>query len=209
MKLNTNKEIPVFTKKDFGGFYKAMFNNQVKQNGRRAVFLEYAWDMNWCDPCAADPLSNRELKQLGVFWVDQAKKPHKVANGKAATTAPKFVPRRIISNRKDVFVTRMHITYDKTHFPKDLAFKATDNRQNFQGRFIVRHAWKGDANECKAAETYFSKTLPKRQEREAKIMANLTGWDINNIRKRMKLESKKPNKTKLSNQSAGSNQVKQ
>ena len=21
----------------------------------RAVFLEYAWDMAWCDPCAADP----------------------------------------------------------------------------------------------------------------------------------------------------------
>ncbi len=102
----------------------------------------------------------------------------------------------------------MHVTYDKAHFPKDLAFKATDNRSNFQGRFIVRHAWKGEASECKAAETYFSKTLPKRQEREAQTMANLTGWDINSIRKRMKLVSDKPKKTSLSNQSAGSNQVK-
>ena len=47
VKLNTDKEIPVFNKKDFGKFYKVMFENQVKQNGRRGVFLEYAWDMNW------------------------------------------------------------------------------------------------------------------------------------------------------------------
>ena len=31
-----------------------------------AVFLEYAWDMAWCDPCAADPLSTRELRELGL-----------------------------------------------------------------------------------------------------------------------------------------------
>jgi hypothetical protein len=205
VKLNTNKDIPVFNKKDFGTFYKAMFENQVKKNGRRGVFLEYAWDMNWCDPCAADPLSDNELKQLGVFWVA---KPHKVANGK---TMKKPIPRAMPvfrgGNSKDVFVTRMHITYDKAHFPKDLAFKATDNRSNFQGRFIVRHAWKGDASECKQAEIYFSKTLPKRQEREAQTMANLTGWDINSIRKRMKLGNENPNNASLSNQSAGSNQV--
>jgi len=200
VKLHTNKEIPVFNKNDFGTFYKAMFENQVKENGRRGVFLEYAWDMNWCDPCAADPLSDNELKQLGVFWVGKSQKMSSGVN-------PKMASRQILPrNSKDVFVTRMHITYDKAHFPKDLAFKATGNRSNFQGRFIVRHAWKGNANECKAAETYFSKILPKRQEREAQTMANLTGWDINNIRKRM--NSAKPHKTSLGNQSAGSNQVK-
>lgn len=203
VKLNTNKEIPVFNKKDFGSFYKAMFQNQVKQNGNRGVFLEYAWDMNWCDPCAADPLSDNELKQLGVFWVGK-QKPHKIANGKPV---PKRIQIRGGSSSKNVFVTRMHVSYDKAHFPKDLAFKATSNRENFQGRFIVRHAWKGEASECKQAETYFSKTLPQRQEKEAQTMANLTGWDINTIRKRMNLVSKKPNKTSFTNQSAGSNQV--
>ena len=34
------------------------------------VFLEYAWDMAWCDPCAADPLSTDQLRKLGVFWLD-------------------------------------------------------------------------------------------------------------------------------------------
>lgn len=176
-----------------------MFENQVKQNGNRGVFLEYAWDMNWCDPCAADPLSDNELKQLGVFWVA---KPHKVTNG-----AVRKLPLRRGGNSKNVFVTRLHVSYDKAHFPNDLAFKATDNRKNFQGRFIVRHAWKGKASECKQAETYFSKTLPKRQEKEAQTMANLTGWNINTIRKRMNLVKDGSNKTGFS-QTAGSNQVK-
>ena len=39
-----------------------MFAEQVKQEDMRAVFLEYAWDMGWCDPCAADPLSADELR---------------------------------------------------------------------------------------------------------------------------------------------------
>ena len=201
VKLKSNVDIPVFNKKDFGTFYKAMFENQVKQSGRRGVFLEYAWDMSWCDPCAADPLTDNELKQLGVFWVA---KPHKVANGaNAKIAARRFMPRA----SKNVFVTRMHVTYDKAHFPKDLAFKATDNRKNFQGRFIVRHPWKGKASECKAAETYFKTTLPKRLEKEAQTMANLTGWDISKIRQRMGT-AKNPAKTKMSNQSAGSSQVK-
>ncbi len=199
VKLHTNKEIPVFNKKDFGAFYKATFDNQVKQNGNRAVFLEYAWDMSWCDPCAADPLSDNELKQLGVFWVNQPQiKSAKPVNG---------IPRRIMPRRgKDVFVTRMHVTYDKKNFPNDLAFKATDNRENFQGRFIVRHPWKGEVGQCKQAETYLTQTLPKRQEKEAQTMANLTGWDINTIRKRMNLVSSKSNPG--GSQNAGSNQVK-
>ena len=199
VKLSTNKEIPVYVKKDFGTFYKAMFENLVKRNGRRAVFLEYAWDMNWCDPCAADPLSKNELKQLGVFWVVP---PQKTANDRRPT--PVFRG----GNARNVFVTRLHLTYDKQHFPRDLAFKATNNRENFQGRFIVRHSWKGKASECKAAKTYLTQTLPKRQEKEAQTIANLTGWDINTIRKRMNLAQSKSKKTSMSNQSTGSNQIK-
>ena len=33
----------------------------------RAVFVEYAWDMGWCDPCAAEPLTNKELVELGAL----------------------------------------------------------------------------------------------------------------------------------------------
>ena len=200
VKLSTNKEIPVYVKKDFGTFYKAMFKNLVKRNGSRAVFLEYAWDMNWCDPCAADPLTKAELKQLGVFWVAQPQK----------TTKGKVMHKPIFrgGGARNVFVTRLHLRYDKTHFPRDLAFKATNNRENFQGRFIVRHPWKGKVSECKAAANYLNYTLPKRQEKEAQTIANLTGWDINSIRKRMNLAQSESQKINISNQRTGSNQVK-
>ena len=59
--------------REFSRFYKAMFTRQVEKQDGRAVFLEYAWDMRWCDPCAADPLSNDELRSLGVFWQDGAR----------------------------------------------------------------------------------------------------------------------------------------
>ena len=55
---------------DFGDFYKAMFDQQVKRETIRAVFTEYFWDMGWCDPCAGPPLSPDELREAGVFWLD-------------------------------------------------------------------------------------------------------------------------------------------
>ena len=61
VKLPTGMNVPVFTKNEFGDFYKAMFAEQVRKENMRSVFLEYAWDMSWCDPCAADPLSSSQL----------------------------------------------------------------------------------------------------------------------------------------------------
>src|SRR6478736_289554 len=73
-KLPVDMDLPVYLKQpsEFASFYKAMFARQVDGHDGRAVFLEYAWDMKWCDPCAADPLSNDELRRLGVFWIDGA-----------------------------------------------------------------------------------------------------------------------------------------
>jgi hypothetical protein len=72
VRMPTDAEIPVMTKDRFGQTYKALYGNSVDKEGGAAVMMEYAWDMNWCDPCAADPLSAEELRELGVFWVDPA-----------------------------------------------------------------------------------------------------------------------------------------
>jgi hypothetical protein len=69
VRLPTGVSLPVHVKEEFPQFYRAMFGEQVKKEAMRAVFLEYAWDMGWCDPCAANPLSAEELRQLGVFWL--------------------------------------------------------------------------------------------------------------------------------------------
>ena len=72
VRLPEAQEIPLYVKDKFGDFYRDLFTQQVKRESERGVFLEYAWDMNWCDPCAANPLSAEELRGLGVFWQDSS-----------------------------------------------------------------------------------------------------------------------------------------
>jgi len=182
VRLPTGMDLPGYVKQEFGPFYKAMFAEQVKREDMRAVFLEYAWDMGWCDPCAADPLSNEELKKLGVSWLEGPEDPAKISGAPPAPTAP---PLRRMPPRpgSPVFVTRLHVRYDASHFPEDLAFQETADRTNFQGRYVLRHAWKGESS-CEAAATY-RETLKRRQEQEAQALATLTGWDVNDVRKKM------------------------
>lgn len=164
VKMPSNVEIPEFVDGEFADFYRAMFDRQTRKENERAVFLEYAWDMAWCDPCAADPLSRKELRSLGVFWLGDnvgARKPI------------------VQPQAQNVFVTRLHVRYDAKHFPEDLMFQETGDRQNFQGRYVIRRAWKGEA---KCDVSSYQAALRERQEREARQLANLTGWDIGEIR---------------------------
>jgi len=170
VRLPSDAEVPLFVKNDFGNFYKAMFSQQVKKQDMRTVFVEYAWDMAWCDPCAADPLSSDELRQLGVFWTER-KGPR-----------PDIMP-----GAQNVFLTRLHLRYDSEHFPEDLVFQETADRENFQGRYILRHPWTG-SDRCEAAQAY-RRELPKQLERQAQSLASLTGWDVNKIRGRMNLKA--------------------
>jgi len=175
VRLPTGMNLPVYIKTRFKDFYRDMFDQQVKKADMRAVFLEYAWDMNWCDPCAADPLSASELRSLGVFWLDDR-----------AGFAPLPMRRpKPDTGARDVFVTRMHVRYDAQHFPEDLVLQETADRNNFQARYVLRHPWKGDA-ECPATEEY-RRELMRRQENEARQLANLTGWDVAGIRAQMNL----------------------
>jgi hypothetical protein len=177
VRLPTGMDLPLFVKSEFKDFYTAMFAEQVKKEDMRAVFLEYAWDMAWCDPCAADPLSPEQLRKLGVGWVGGTQ----VTGGPAATTAP--VRRLPGPAAVDVFVSRLHLRYDAAHFPEDLVFQETADRENFQGRYVLRHPWKGTAT-CAAAGEYGGR-LAARQEQEAQNLARLTGWKIDDIRRKM------------------------
>ena len=167
VKLPSNMTVPEFVEDEFADFYRAMFERQTKAENERAVFLEYAWDMSWCDPCAADPLSAGELRQLGVFWLDK--------NGGESKRA-------IQPQAQNAFVTRLHVRYDAEHFPEDLVFQETGDRQNYQGRYVIQHPWKGETS-CDI--TSYEAGVRERQEREAQQLANLTGWDIGDIRARI------------------------
>ena len=168
VRLPSDVEIPAYVKDEFGPFYKAMFSRQVAKEDMRVVFLEYAWDMSWCDPCAAEPLAGEELRQLGVFWLE----------GRGAERAP---------GAQNAFLSRLHLRYDSAHFPEDLVFQETADRANFQGRYILRHPWTG-ADRCAEAQAY-RRELPKKMDEQAVSLARLTGWDVNKIRGRMNLKA--------------------
>jgi hypothetical protein len=176
VKLPTGTELPIYVKERFPDFYKAMFSHQVMKESMSTIFTEYAWDMGWCDPCAADPLSSEELRQLGVFWQGESN-PRPLAPGQVRPSPP------IRSGPQEVFMTRLHVRYDAAHFPEDLVFQETADRSNFQGRYVLRHEWKGEAS-CEAADRYRSE-LSQRHEREAQNLASLTGWDVSQIRRSM------------------------
>ncbi|MBI4001346.1 MAG: DUF2330 domain-containing protein, partial [Nitrospira defluvii] len=170
VRLPEAQEIPLYVKDKFGDFYRDLFTQQVKRESERGVFLEYAWDMNWCDPCAADPLSADELRGLGVFWQENGGRMGKGMGG-----------------AQNVFLTRLHVRYDAAHFPEDLMFQETSDRGNVQARYILRHPWTG-SDEC-AAATAYRQQLRERYEREAQTLASLTGWNIGDIRKTMHIAS--------------------
>jgi len=91
VRMPSNVEIPGFVKNRFNDFYRDMFTRQTEKENGKAVFLEYAWDMAWCDPCAAEPLTASQLRDLGVYWLDVNQ------NGS-----------RKLPGGQDVFVTRLH-----------------------------------------------------------------------------------------------------
>src|SRR5262249_37832592 len=172
VRLPSGMALPVFVKQEFPGFYKAMFAEQVRREEMRAVFTEYAWDMGWCDPCAADPLSTEELKKLGVSWLE----PQAITPPGAPAPAPPNVPPpprpvppypRAGTAR---CVTRLHARCDAPHFPEVLAFQEPADRENFQGRYVLRHAWTGQG-ECAQAASY-KKALADRREKEAQNLAS-------------------------------------
>lgn len=167
-KIPTGQELPVYIKDEFPDFYKSMYKTAANREGGHGVFMEYAWDMGWCDPCAADPLSREELQELGVFWLRDNN-----------SNKPQPRGRRIMPQAQDVFVTRLHVRYDAKSFPEDLKFKTTGNKQNFQGRYVLRHAFEGEMT-CEAAVDY-KKQVNERRDKEVKTLANLTGWDRKDI----------------------------
>ncbi|HAN47232.1 MAG TPA: DUF2330 domain-containing protein [Cyanobacteria bacterium UBA8156] len=167
VEIPTDREVPEFVQTEFAKVYPALFERAHRQNGRNAVFVEYAWDAGNCDPCAAAPPTPEELRQAGVFWLGGRRRP--------AT----------------VFVTRLHVRYGRDRFPEDLQFKETPNQTLFQGRYIIRHPFRGETA-CATGREYRQQTRA-RQEKEVQTLAQLTGWPVDSIRPKVDfLEAAKP-----------------
>jgi hypothetical protein len=160
-KVPSDREIPEFIKNEFGKFYNATFQRTYEQTNKKVVFLEYAWDVSNCDPCTTEPPNSEELKQAGVFWQNN-------------------------ESPSPTYITRLHVRYNRANFPEDLVFQETNNQKNFQGRYIMRHPYQKVISCGVDRAAAYRKSVTDRQQQEARTLAGLTGWPLNEIQSRIK-----------------------
>jgi MYXO-CTERM domain-containing protein len=135
--IPTNIDVSDATRREFGSFYTTLFDQTLAKHPH-AVVTEYSWMSNSCDPCPVPPLSQADVAALGADVMDSK-------NG--------FV------------ITRLHARYAKDALGDDLFFRAAppivggrefvqsggkleqgarpDAMNNFQARYVIRHAWTG------------------------------------------------------------------
>ena len=177
VKLPTGMELPVYVKDEFAGFLQGdVRRSRSTKENMSTVFTEYAWDMGWCDPCAADPLSTEELRNLGVFWLgesdsrcrwrhrDGRRSSGRVrrtcsSRGCTSATTPRTFPRTSCSRRPRIARTSRGATCCVTNG------RAKRARARPRARY---------------APSFLSATNARRR-----ALASLTGWDISEIRKAM------------------------
>jgi hypothetical protein len=160
----TGINVPLFIKDRFVDFYRTLFNRAVTKSGGTSVFLEYAWNTNWCDPCSAPPPTAADLATFGAGWRSAA------ANDEDYPPGP--------------FLTRLHVRYDRAHFPEDLVLNETKDADNFQARYIMNHLWKNGGS-CDGIAKYRD-MVAKRGRQEIDSVADLTGWSRDMITAEMK-----------------------
>ena len=142
--IPTNLEVTDEVRKDFASFYAELFDATLAPRQNKAVVTEYAWQTTSCDPCPTPPLSPQEIVTLG-------------GRGETDYHGGSYSP---------WVLTRLHARYDRTSLSDDLLFKEAKpvmggraewngssadagakviegGVSNFQGRYIIRHYWKG------------------------------------------------------------------
>ncbi|MFO0586581.1 MAG: DUF2330 domain-containing protein [Polyangiaceae bacterium] len=152
--IPTNLDVSDATRKSFGSFYAALFDETLKQKPGAAV-TEYAWDAGTCDPCPGPVVTQQDVLTLGGD-VTSKNKSEEADNIRAPA--------------RGVVLTRLHMRYSKEALGEDLVFKEAppilggrefhdekggleqgallSSRNNFQARYIIRHPWTGPI-ECK------------------------------------------------------------
>ncbi|NEO85397.1 MAG: DUF2330 domain-containing protein [Spirulina sp. SIO3F2] len=197
--IPSDVNIPEFVEDEFGAFYQALFQTSYETENKEVAFLEYAWDMSWCDPCAANPLTPEELRQAGVFWLPSPQ-ARAESQPNAATQSPSALPpfpvtplpssaspvvnlsSPVQQNPTPVHITRLHVRYARDKFPEDLRFQTTGNRENYQGRYVIQRPYR-EAPTCDVSD--YRASVRDRQSQELETLAQLTGWDKKQLHRKV------------------------
>jgi hypothetical protein len=157
VKMPTDRNIPLYVQPKFGDFYKSLFEKEYLNQGRNAVFLEYAWNVSpynsmHCDPCVGPPPVNRDFVDAGVDWLNDPNAP-----------------------QQDIFFTRLHVRYTRDKFPADLQFQVTPNSEIYQCRYVMTYPAQGDLS-CDEGQAYLGDLMNRRKKEVDELIA-LTGWN--------------------------------
>ncbi|MFB6350184.1 MAG: DUF2330 domain-containing protein, partial [Bradymonadaceae bacterium] len=166
--IPTNIEVVSKVKEYFPKFYRALFKETLKKNrknGQNPIVTEYAWGAQKCDPCPFgmglqdDAILTLGGDVLADKYEDVGQEREYRPRGDAGQGAN-------VTFGYDWVITRLHTRYGKNEIGKDLVFEKADpikggrggatnlshdakssSRNNFQGRYIIKHAWDGPV-EC-------------------------------------------------------------
>lgn len=158
VEMPTAKKVPTFVKDNYASFYSDMFTKEYANQGKNAVFVEYAWNVSpiWsgvkCDPCVGNPPIVQDLLNAGVDWLTQSQ-----------------------NYAGSVFFTRLHVRYSREKFPEDLAFIETPNTLTYQVRQVITNPAQGEFN-CENGKAYYN-DLKVRRKLELEEMQLLAGWN--------------------------------
>lgn len=164
VEMPTDLDMPMMIKDKFSNFYKAIFTKAWKKNGKNIVLKEYAWDLSGtnymhCDPCVGTIPEGSDLVKAGVWWLNVNEEYR--YSGSA-------------TYQESVFMTRLHVRYDRANFPQDLQFQNTPNTENYQARYVLHHDATGDMS-CEAANEY-KQNLAERKKLEEYNLLKYAGW---------------------------------
>jgi hypothetical protein len=152
--IPTNLEVSDATRRSFGPFYAALFDEAVKRGEGRGIVTEYSWQAGSCDPCPIPPLETADIATLGGDVLFPS-------GGSGDGEGPGLA--------EEAVLTRLHARYDGSTLRDDLVFAAAppvvggrevlggpnntlergvrpDATNNFQARYIIRHPWTGPIN---------------------------------------------------------------
>jgi hypothetical protein len=145
-------DLPISVVGQFDNFYNK-FVHKIFAAHPDIIRKEYAWPINACKPCTSSPISISDLQKLGVFWY------HLPEAGKVGLVAPFSA----------IYVTRFHTQYNPEYGEYTLAnniiFKETNNREEYQTFFNIKHPLASTQSSCK--DKYYTE-LKKAEEQQNK-----------------------------------------
>jgi hypothetical protein len=167
--IPTNFDVSPRAEQRFGEFYAALFDEVMKRHPK-AVVTEYAWQATGCDPCPGPPLGGPDFATLGGDVLpsmagQQATGGPPLPTGPGRPGPPRRRRMRWNPAGSNFVLTRLHTRYSKDVLGEDLVFRKAEpivggreirgaknkiergakpaGQNNFQGRYVIRHAWRG------------------------------------------------------------------